>query len=1443
MNLKPLLLACALRSTIYAGAFFTAFVTASCVQMAQAQTASIVFDAAPRESGLHLDTNGLHASSISQDGKDIPTWVSGHKSVPADEWARSFGLTFTDPAFKNGKAPVVEVEIRYWHEANTAVKVMADTQNGSREVASAWGNKKELQTLKFRIEDAYFGARTFGNAPKDLPSDGYDLRINAWAGDFHLASVKVTAIDRNRVSDWTPFLSVGEAKSAKNWVLEPNGSDNINFEVKNSAGQDAKGVARWEVLDLNGKAVRSESQNVVMGAEKTTSLSFDFDAKELPTDEYAVRLSIFLNGADGTLSDTPFFARERSLMIAGPDDVFILFDKEPIARGMEFNREGMSPAEIEVNGAKRWIWRGDATFGSEPWWRSAKFNVTDPRFTGGKRPVTDVRFTYRHVPNAPIWVSGQGEHGPRIIAQEWGNNPGWSTSRVNFDDAKWGAHTNSDDPKKLLPDGADLRLSANSGPVEVRSVLVRGYDLDVPNWTRLIRFDGLDAGRQRFIFSPGEKADIKLKLNNLSNKPFIAHATTALRTDLGEPIWSREQDATLAPRQLNELPVAFDTKDRKQGIYLLDLAMSLGKNGNKLVEQEVNLMVSTQNPVPRVKPGEFLFGLDTGGSWQDDWLLGWANFIGADVLRTSNASLEQMPDALKKLSGLGLATAHMVVPEWKPNADDRRNRNRELAEYGAKVAAAHPEIRYYELGNEPDLTYFYAGSPAEYVEDYIQIRDAIKKANPQAIVMNGGLCFAGEEGDRRAREIIRLMPLEKIDAWAYHGHGPGGQAEQNALEKTRGEAKKWGKDGIPFIETESGVAAGTLVQQRIQARTVIQKFTYAQSQKVPVFHWFRVFISGGDGGYTGVKNEAEARSVMLSYRTTVEQLRGFRFARKVDLGSADYEGYLFVQNGPDGEQNQTGKGRVLVAWANARGGARRLLNLDDARDVARIDMFGNVEGGEKIARVVGLAVEDDPIFLRWNSTAPAEKVRVLPSLLEVAPTIYLAPQSRDTAQITVRNSGDGPLNTQLLVSVPASSGVTPLTKSLPLQLGAGQSKTVSVPLQVSGAPETLVWPRRWMVFPNVVGDKINLSALHAMPGKLEWEGKSVVGQSVSSSDGRIDIAPLGGGVGERKEAILCAEVESPRAQTVQIGASADWYMEWWVNGQKSFSTLEDGNAGAQSLTSHVIPLSLKAGKNLLVVRVQSGSQGWNFLSGGPQELAEAQGKSGGATPNRLTFALQDGAQREPIALESARIAFAGKIAEATTNWNAPSAYSNRKPDALLGDIGVFNPLSVQPDSSKWWQGQNDLSGQMWLQSDANNLYVAFQVRDDLFRPANGRGDSANGDSVRLTLVADEKLLEFSLAGDGTLSKRSGDHWQKMEGKLQVVRVENSSSPSTWYFAKIARLGVPHRFALNAVAIDDDWGTRKQWAPVADGFGEGLNIALSDRQTGDWPRFVFSAGAF
>ena len=134
---------------------------------------SLVCAPAPLERGLHLDRAGISPDAVTVDGASTDAWVSRHKSVPADEWARSFCLTVTDPRFTGGKLRALDVDVTYMHAANTKVEVVAATQTGSRVIGSGWGTSPgqtpQWQTLHCHLEDADFGNRSYHNDPKTLP--------------------------------------------------------------------------------------------------------------------------------------------------------------------------------------------------------------------------------------------------------------------------------------------------------------------------------------------------------------------------------------------------------------------------------------------------------------------------------------------------------------------------------------------------------------------------------------------------------------------------------------------------------------------------------------------------------------------------------------------------------------------------------------------------------------------------------------------------------------------------------------------------------------------------------------------------------------------------------------------------------------------------------------------------------------------------------------------------------------------------------------------------------------------------------------------------------------------------------------------------------------------------------------------------------------------------
>lgn len=67
------------------------------------------------------------------------------------------------------------------------------------------------------------------------------------------------------------------------------------------------------------------------------------------------------------------------------------------------------------------------------------------------------------------------------------------------------------------------------------------------------------------------------------------------------------------------------------------------------------------------------------------------------------------------------------VPQWKP-----------FAEYVSETVKHFPEIRYWEIGNEPEVSMFWGGSPEEFAEYCRVAYEAAKKADPSVTLMMGG---------------------------------------------------------------------------------------------------------------------------------------------------------------------------------------------------------------------------------------------------------------------------------------------------------------------------------------------------------------------------------------------------------------------------------------------------------------------------------------------------------------------------------------------------------------------------------------------------------------------------------------------------------------------------------------------------------------------------------
>lgn len=1156
--------------------------------------------------------------------------------------------------------------------------------------------------------------------------------------------------------------------SKSGWILEPNAKDTVSVTLH--AAEAWSGILRFEVCDAEGKLISGQEQavQVAANADAKAETALAVDAKP---GERLLRWRLL----SGPKEDRKQVAAwERSAMVATDEYAFILFEKEPIARGMEFRRDHNGPVEITSHGLRRWIWKAGYQSHPQGWWHSFYASLTDPAFQAGKAAVADITAYSVLRSDAPFSLSADTAKGGGVVQGGWGGrgpgyneDPPWKNLTAHLDDALFArtAHAGGD-PGAHLTDGCDIRFNACTADAEIRSLVVRRYRRDgAVDWTRLLRPLGVDCGKDRYVFAPGSTIDAKVKLGNRAAIPFTSTANVVLVDHLDKELWKKQLPVAIKPDSEGALSIPIDGKGLPMGVYTLRTDIGGGQ-----VKTETFVAFSDETPIPKAKDGEFLYGTD-GVTWDIAYSLDWVDFIGFDMVRNcgSNWNDPNLPKAIAELKRRGLRSHIMTQSAWNPDPTKRAAENAKLAEGIGRVAKEFGDyLTYYELGNEPDLPFFYAGDTTAYAEGYSILWKAIKDNDPTSVVMNGGLCFHGKDGWERAHEIVAKLPSEQVDAWAYHGHGPGAGAERNAWNRQDKAVNDVGKGGRDYIETESGFAAFDPPNRRRQAQTVVEKFAFAQSKKMPFFLWFSLYTT--DWGYACIERDREPRPVMLAARTMTRLLKGLAWSAALDLKAQDAEAHLFAA--ADGR-------RGLVLWSD-RGEITRTIAIGaGCGGLTRTDLWGNAAPlAEAAPGLVQVAFAADPVFITWKAGDPAFAVTVPPPPLALPARICVVPGRPTVLPVTVRNPTGAALDASLRLGVAGAAPVKPVTASTAVQVAKDGEGAVKLQVAVDAVAPS-AWPRQWTVFAPLKGD-IDPAGYSDIPGEIALGGvvsKPLIGLP---DNGNLDIGAIAGGHGMGKGSLSFAWLESDRDREVEIGAASDWWMEWFVNGKRVYSTMDRGNLAPQHILSHVFKAQLKKGRNLLAVRVNSGSDGFRLVSGGPDEVAAARRERSGDRDALIVELLRGDRSlaREPVLVEVLRPV--DRLA-AAVDWNGL---------AIDGQNGVVTNLFVaQPETTRHYHGADDLSARMWLRQIGDSLAVAVAVRDDIQKP---------GDRVLVRLACGPLLDQRSEIAMVRTSRDDGAHL-------------------TWYELSVpkAQIGAD-RFAIQIQVDDDDWGELKQWATWGDG---------------------------
>ena len=243
-------------------------------------------------------------------------------------------------------------------------------------------------------------------------------------------------------------------------------------------------------------------------------------------------------------------------------------------------------------------------------------------------------------------------------------------------------------------------------------------------------------------------------------------------------------------------------------------------------------------------------------------------------------------------------------------------------------------------------------------------------------------------------------------------------------------------------------------------------------------------------------------------------------------------------------------------------------------------------------------------------------------------------------------------------------------------------------------------------------------------------------------------------------------------------------------------------------------MPLKKGRNVLSALVLSGSGGWKLDFGGPKERALAL--SGGVDPDRLEVSLV--ANGKTLSKQIVPLQLDAPVSSVDSAPVSLADWMPLQPLASLGADNVSNFFVKEPDQSRWYKGEGDLSGLVWTRASGANLLVAVAVKDDQFVGAPSAAGLKTADSVRL-FVRDESGQTLADAITGLVNGKALTSGTKGVS-AQITREDGGllyvlSVPKTLVGAN------PFRLSLGI--MDNDSNFLKQKAVLGD--GKGLRLRL------------------
>ena len=621
----------------------------------------------------------------------------------------------------------------------------------------------------------------------------------------------------------------------------------------------------------------------------------------------------------------------------------------------------------------------------------------------------------------------------------------WNLDPASVPDVAWGGNEDRkpDLPLRFLgvsgdfPEGEGMgamRLSSIAGEFETRMKRSEAveFELDGTGPVQTVR--------------PG--TPVRLFLRNRTLTPVTVQAS-AIRTDFDgnrTVCGKREADEpfALAPGERREF--AFLAADElRPGIHWLEFRVADPENpADETVGRDSFAVLTPSGPTPGLSEG-FLFGICSHPNWTENREIQRREaeamaLVGAKILRLDFEWQQIEPekgkidctlydDLVEIFAEQGVEFEAILgkPPRWAetkgnlPDYDEWRRFVREsFRRYRGK-------IRYWEVWNEPDLTGFATFSAPEYAELMRIVREERDAVAPEVTLLTGGFATLTPHGSKKEGFQEESLRLGKgnFDVHAYHEHGGFPQFVRIVDEAFLPMRRSLGVDE-PWYANETAINS-TVVSEREQAITLVQKLVFAWSRGSIGYNWYNLRNKGDDPkneeqNYGMITADFRPKAVYVAFNTLTRMLQGHEFVREHEIPG----GMLF--------EFRNGTERVLCGWRENSGFAsdRKIaLRADEGAEL--IDLMGNSTPAVRLGGTVLLLLGESPVFLRLPGDSPVE---IVPAPVTVSELPLAVPGRTFELPVELSAPGESPAEFELeLSSKMPEVAVEPATASLKLDAG------------------------------------------------------------------------------------------------------------------------------------------------------------------------------------------------------------------------------------------------------------------------------------------------------------------------------------------------------------------------------------------------------------------------